>query len=333
MRNLAIVVLTIAVLGVGFSVAQAAAPDVAKSREALGSAFQKDSAGDVNGAIEDYTRAIELDPKNALAYVRRGMAYDANGEYEKEIADYTAALALKGVEQNAQGAVHTMRGDVHLRLGNPKDALADFDRALVLDPKLFQAYLGRAVVRLVAGDFMKAEADYQSAQKERPQDPSPRYGLGVISYWKQDWATAERYFDTLWATAPHDAHVAMWLILTRKRSGKAVNAADFKAVDQTEWPGQVVGHLVGNVGPMDTFLDEAAEHHDPNEQPSRCTASFATFSLLQIENRVAQAAEAYGKQNPGAVYLNDMQAAFQRCTEQGVESHIALNEIKMLKAR
>jgi len=333
MRNLAIVIVTIAALGTACSQAQAAAPDVAKSREALGSAFQKDRAGDTNGAIEDYTRAIELDPTNALAYVRRGMAYDANGEYEKEIDDYTAALALKGVERNAQGAVLAMRGDVHLRLGNPKDAIADFDRALVLDPELFQAHFGRAVVRLTAGEFAKAEADYHAAQKVRPLDPSSQYGLGVISYWKQDWPAAERYFDSLWATAPDDPHVAMWLILTMKRIGKPVNAADFKAVDQARWPGQVVGHLVGNVGPMDTFLEEAAEHHDPNEQSSRCTASFATFSLLQIENRVAQAAEAYGKQNAGAVYLDDIRDVFQRCTGLSVESHIGLNEIKLLKAR
>jgi tetratricopeptide (TPR) repeat protein len=336
MRSLVIAVLTIAAIGIAFSEHQAraaAAPDAAKSREALGSGLQKDSAGDINGAIDDYTRAIELDPKNTLAYVRRGMAYDTLGELEKEIADYTAVLALKIVESGPEAAVRAMRGDVYLRLGKSKEAVADFDRALVLDPKLFQAYQGRAIVRLVSGEFAKAGIDYQSALKERPQDRASQYGLGVVAYASQDWRTAELHFSTLWATAPDDAHVGMWLLLAQRRNGKAVNAAEFKAVDQTQWPGQVVAHLVGNVGPMDTFLDEAAEHHDPNEQSARCTASFATFSLLQIEDGIAQAAQAYVKANPGTVYLNEMRDFFQRCTTIAVEGHVALNEISRLKAR
>jgi tetratricopeptide (TPR) repeat protein len=45
-------------------------------------------------AIADYTRAIELDPKNLSAYNDRGVAYTSKGDYERAIADVTRAVEL-----------------------------------------------------------------------------------------------------------------------------------------------------------------------------------------------------------------------------------------------
>ena len=39
-----------------------------------GGDLSKNSSGDYAGAIEDYTKAIELDPKDAVAYYNRGYA-------------------------------------------------------------------------------------------------------------------------------------------------------------------------------------------------------------------------------------------------------------------
>jgi len=38
-------------------------------------------------AITDFTRAIELDPKSALAYSNRGIAYANLQQYDKAIGD------------------------------------------------------------------------------------------------------------------------------------------------------------------------------------------------------------------------------------------------------
>ena len=47
--------------------------------------------GDLKGAISDYDRTIEIDPKYAIAYLNRGNARDEKGDLEGAIADYTAA--------------------------------------------------------------------------------------------------------------------------------------------------------------------------------------------------------------------------------------------------
>lgn len=52
-------------------------------------------------AIADYTKAIELDPKYVFAYLNRGLAYQDLKMYEEAIADYTKAIELDPNETDA----------------------------------------------------------------------------------------------------------------------------------------------------------------------------------------------------------------------------------------
>ncbi|MFN2182777.1 MAG: tetratricopeptide repeat protein, partial [Anaerolineae bacterium] len=42
-------------------------------------------------AIENYTKAIALDPQDAEAYSDRGLAYHDKGDYDRAIADFDQA--------------------------------------------------------------------------------------------------------------------------------------------------------------------------------------------------------------------------------------------------
>jgi len=50
--------------------------------------------GDLDRALADYTKAIELDPKDAYAYYNRGLHYRAKGDLDHAIADYRKAIEL-----------------------------------------------------------------------------------------------------------------------------------------------------------------------------------------------------------------------------------------------
>ena len=49
-------------------------------------------------AIDDLSKAIELDPNNALTYTMRGAVYVIKKEYQKGVDDFTKAISLRPEE-------------------------------------------------------------------------------------------------------------------------------------------------------------------------------------------------------------------------------------------
>jgi tetratricopeptide (TPR) repeat protein len=60
------------------------------------------------------------------------------------------------------------RGEAKRRKGDLDGALADFERALALQPDLAAAYSGRGLVRNAKEDFERALADLRRAFELRP---------------------------------------------------------------------------------------------------------------------------------------------------------------------
>ncbi|MBW4510876.1 MAG: tetratricopeptide repeat protein [Scytonematopsis contorta HA4267-MV1] len=56
--------------------------------------FRKNKLGDRQGAIEDYTMAIEMTPDNAMLYFLRSQTYQELGNQQKAIEDYNTAMSL-----------------------------------------------------------------------------------------------------------------------------------------------------------------------------------------------------------------------------------------------
>jgi lipoprotein NlpI len=87
---------------------------------------------DLDGAVADYSRAIEIDPNYRDAYINRG-----NARSEK---------------------------------GDPDGAVADYSRAIEIDPKFAVAYSNRGNVFQAKGQFDQAVADFNDAMKRNTKD-------------------------------------------------------------------------------------------------------------------------------------------------------------------
>ena len=64
------------------------------SEEYFDRAYDYAENGEYQLAIDNYTKAIRIDPDDATAYYNRGVAYYDLGNYEDAIADYTRAIRI-----------------------------------------------------------------------------------------------------------------------------------------------------------------------------------------------------------------------------------------------
>lgn len=98
--------------------------------------------GDLNGAVRDYNRAIELAPTDGELYFNRGNALVAAGQYREAILDYDRAIQL--VPSYARAIFN--RGTAYALAGQPDAARRDWRAAIQLegDPYVKSAMLRNA---------------------------------------------------------------------------------------------------------------------------------------------------------------------------------------------
>ena len=101
----------------------------------------------------------------AMAYTYRGIAKDEMGDYEGAIADYDRAIEI-----NPQYArAYSNRGITKDNMGGHKGAIADYDRAIEINPQYAGAYNNRGTAKDNMGDHTDAIADYDRAIEIDPQ--------------------------------------------------------------------------------------------------------------------------------------------------------------------
>lgn len=96
--------------------------------------------GNVKEGMDDLTEALNLEPKYAVAYFNRGMGYLKLKEYDNAIEAFS--LALENNNRHVGAMVH--RGLSHEMRGNYAAALADYSKAIEIDPNGARAYNNRA---------------------------------------------------------------------------------------------------------------------------------------------------------------------------------------------
>ena len=116
------------------------------------------NSGELDPAIANYDRAIELDPKYADAYNNRGNAYSDLGNLEQAIADYDRAIGL----DPDLAMAYASRGTAYSDLGNFEQAIADYDRAIELAPSNSFAYANRGVAHIKLRHLERALSDLET---------------------------------------------------------------------------------------------------------------------------------------------------------------------------
>ena len=116
--------------------------------------------GDLNGAVQLCTRAIELSAANASAYSIRGAIYYRLNDFNSAIADYNKAIELNSFDYRN----FYNRGLAYVKLNNYSSAAQDFSSAIQLNPNDADSWQNRASCRQRLGDYYGAQEDLQRAR-------------------------------------------------------------------------------------------------------------------------------------------------------------------------
>ncbi|MBN8592839.1 MAG: tetratricopeptide repeat protein [Anaerolineae bacterium] len=124
-----------------------------------------EAMGDYASAIDAYSAGIAVQP-DALLLVGRGIAYDMLDELDAALADFSRAIEL---EPN-QAPYYTFRAGISRQQGDFEAALDDVNRAIELDPAEASYIHERARIYTFSGDTDKALTDYNRAIELAPPD-------------------------------------------------------------------------------------------------------------------------------------------------------------------
>lgn len=120
--------------------------------------------GDYPNAIRDLTITIELDPAfSDQAHYFRGVARYWRSEYYRALDDLSVAIHM-----NPDYVAFFQRGKVYLSMENYQRALQDFEIALRLNPDFHEAYLYKGITLQYLGDVELAARNMKTGIDNLP---------------------------------------------------------------------------------------------------------------------------------------------------------------------
>jgi tetratricopeptide (TPR) repeat protein len=117
--------------------------------------------GQLDQAIEDFNKAIALDPAFFKAYLNRGAAFVNRGQFDQANADFDKAIALNPSYSEA----HNAKGSLFGMSGALDNAVEQFSKAIEINPGYSAAYGNRGAAYSLLGRNDKALEDLDEAIK------------------------------------------------------------------------------------------------------------------------------------------------------------------------
>jgi tetratricopeptide (TPR) repeat protein len=206
---------------------------------------------DLNAAAEDYQAAIKAFPGHAGSYMSLAQTYILLGQSDKALATFNAAVEAlnnylaynnrglflqqqgkwpeamadfnKAIELDPNFAIaYNNRGFNYQQTGNQQAAEADFTKALTIEPQNPLFHSLRGTTRLSAGNLPGAIEDYTEAIRLYPQNAVAQADLGFAKYFSKDYEGAYAAFDQATQIDPIQMrYLSPWKVWSLVLAGKS----------------------------------------------------------------------------------------------------------------
>jgi tetratricopeptide (TPR) repeat protein len=169
--------IAVAILLLSSTPAVAHAQKAAETASARRPCFDSQAADPTTQIIDDCTTIIESGSASEYelwsAFQNRGMAYflSPDPDHARALEDLSRAATLA-----ASPTVLVNRGRAYTAQQNYADAIADFDRAIALEPNFAAAYYRRGIAYAEQSQFVSAIADIDHAVELSPENHAYQNG-------------------------------------------------------------------------------------------------------------------------------------------------------------
>jgi tetratricopeptide (TPR) repeat protein len=184
-----------------------------KSRDAyaMRAIILRDGKGNLDGALADFGKAIEIDPHPEL-YRGRGLTKYIKNDFDGAIADFNVAI-----EKDPSAANYNGRGLARFLKGDLDGAVKDLSAAIEKSPASVDLYMVRAKARYIKKDWDGTIADYSMSIKLNPKFPAAYAGRGLALLMNGKDVEAQKDFDKFLEIAPDKKVMLEDLIKEAKR--------------------------------------------------------------------------------------------------------------------
>ena len=222
-----------------FLIATAAAPAATPAEVAQAEQLYND--GKFKESIAVLDAYLKAHPNDAAALVDRGDDYEALGEHQTAITDYTAAIGANPdfayayasrcesyfhLDQDQRGLqdcnkaielepklayAYRVRARIDLAQGNPKAALADANEALAISPSSATALVSRCRAYTALGQYANAIADCNAAAAINPNLDTAFFYRARAEYLQENYKASIADFSTALRLDPSDNNAYYWI--------------------------------------------------------------------------------------------------------------------------
>lgn len=186
--------------------------------------------GKVGPAIESLKKVLAIDPKHTDAAVCLSVLYNDLGKYDE--AKNTFQLANQSVAQRKDmsqrpgtlsstidqkfSIKHLELADMYFRYRRYDEAIEEYTRAIMLDPRSNEAKIRRAKAYARKGFISRAHQDLLALKNEEPDYIAVRIQLGLLYFSQKNLVDAELEWEEVLQLEPKNVEAKAYLEMCKK---------------------------------------------------------------------------------------------------------------------
>lgn len=134
----------------------------------------------VDESEKSLEEAVRVAPDDANAWYQRGIVFKNQQKFQEAEEAYRKAIQLKGLPADILKIAHDDLGVVLSKQFRFEEAIAEFDKALKIDPFFTNARRNRGVCLFNLGRFAEAEREFNAVVQVNPADQTAQKALRYI---------------------------------------------------------------------------------------------------------------------------------------------------------